>query len=119
VINGGHSSLNPNQIPTYDDTLRYNLFSKLRTLHSAGFLHGDVQPRNTIIADDGIVRLIDLSEASANHRCPDSRKLFPDNIVSIIFCMKAPRCSCLEFRGISDLQLRLSSAPNYNIYTPL
>ena len=61
------SSLNLNQIPTYDDMLRYNLFSKLCTLHTAGFLHGDVQPQNTIIADNGVVCLIDLSEASAHH----------------------------------------------------
>jgi len=54
----------------------YDLYSNLHTLHEAGLLHGDVHPRNTLIAPNGQVRLVDLTEAS-EHKCPESRKMFP------------------------------------------
>jgi serine/threonine protein kinase len=49
---------------------RYSLFTKLRTIHSAGLVHGDVHPRNVAVGDNGCIRLLDLSEAS-HHHCPD------------------------------------------------
>ncbi|KIM73361.1 hypothetical protein PILCRDRAFT_15269 [Piloderma croceum F 1598] len=55
---------------------KYDLYSDLHILHEAGLLHGDVHPRNTVIAPKGKVRLVDLTEAS-EHKCPESRKMFP------------------------------------------
>ena len=63
--------------------IRYDLYSDLHILHEAGLLYGDVHPRNTVIAPNGKVQLVDLTEAS-EHKCPESRKMFP-MVVCIVF----------------------------------
>lgn len=39
-------------------------------LHEAGVIHGDVHPRNVVVADDGSVRVIDFGLAAMNDEAP-------------------------------------------------
>ncbi|KAJ6515571.1 hypothetical protein C8R45DRAFT_956947 [Mycena sanguinolenta] len=48
---------------------RQKLFTKVLEMHSAGVVHGDLEPRNVVEDSEGELKVIDFHVAGMNHRC--------------------------------------------------
>ncbi|KAF7355579.1 Kinase-like protein [Mycena sanguinolenta] len=48
---------------------RQKLFAKVMEMHSAGVIHGDLEPRNVVEDSDRDLKIIDFHVAKMNHRC--------------------------------------------------